>query len=133
MKELIFRGRPFPLGPFPKIMGILNATPDSFSDGGSVRPLSERIRQLIPLLRRNVRAETGDERAEDQDHQPQIDECEHHPSLFNVTIDVHHQIFSVHMYPVALMVFRQTSRPYSASILRKRKMFISITEVPVVE
>ena len=47
MKELIFRGRPFPLGPFPKIMGILNVTPDSFSDGGSVRPLSERIRQLI--------------------------------------------------------------------------------------
>lgn len=47
MTVLNFRGRPFPLGGFPKIMGILNVTPDSFSDGGSRLPLAERIETLI--------------------------------------------------------------------------------------
>lgn len=47
MKILHFRGRPFPLDRFPKIMGILNVTPDSFSDGGSSVPLAERIRRLL--------------------------------------------------------------------------------------
>lgn len=47
MTVLNFRGRPFPLDGFPKIMGILNVTPDSFSDGGSRLPLAERIKKLI--------------------------------------------------------------------------------------
>ena len=47
MTVLNFRGRPFPLDGFPKIMGILNVTPDSFSDGGSRIPLAERIKKLI--------------------------------------------------------------------------------------
>lgn len=32
--QLTWRGRPLPLGATPVIMGILNVTPDSFSDGG---------------------------------------------------------------------------------------------------
>ncbi len=47
MTVLKFRGRPFPLGPFPKLMGILNVTPDSFSDGGSPLPLSDQIRRML--------------------------------------------------------------------------------------
>ena len=31
----------------PRIMGILNATPDSFSDGGTVTDLAGRVRQLV--------------------------------------------------------------------------------------
>lgn len=33
--QLTWRGRPLQLGPEPVIMGILNVTPDSFSDGGN--------------------------------------------------------------------------------------------------
>ena len=47
MTTLTFRGRPFQLNGFPKLMGILNVTPDSFSDGGSTIPLKERIQTLI--------------------------------------------------------------------------------------
>ncbi len=47
MSILNFRGRPFPLEGFPKIMGILNVTPDSFSDGASAVPLASRIRKLL--------------------------------------------------------------------------------------
>lgn len=47
MTTLTFRGRPFHLNGFPKLMGILNVTPDSFSDGGSAIPLKDRIRTLI--------------------------------------------------------------------------------------
>ncbi len=31
----------------PRIMGILNATPDSFSDGGTVTDMAARVRQLV--------------------------------------------------------------------------------------
>ena len=47
MTTLTFRGRSFQLNGFPKLMGILNVTPDSFSDGGSTIPLKERIQPLI--------------------------------------------------------------------------------------
>ena len=87
----------------------------------------------VPLRHRRICGETREQRAENEHHQREIDQRKDHPPLFDVAINVHHQIFSVHIYPVALMVLRQPSSPYSASILRKRKMFISMTEVPVVE
>ena len=47
MKTLKFRDRECRLGSFPKLMGILNVTPDSFSDGGSPLPLEQRIETLL--------------------------------------------------------------------------------------
>ncbi len=48
MKSLRVRGRRFEYGgTIPAVMGILNVTPDSFSDGGSTVPLEERIRTLV--------------------------------------------------------------------------------------
>lgn len=39
------------LGERPWLMGIVNATPDSFSDGGVVRPLGDRVALAASLLR----------------------------------------------------------------------------------
>ena len=47
MKTVKFRDRECVLGTFPKLMGILNVTPDSFSDGGSPIPLEQRIETLL--------------------------------------------------------------------------------------
>ncbi len=47
MSTVKFRDREWTLGSFPKLMGILNVTPDSFSDGGSPLPLEERIETLL--------------------------------------------------------------------------------------
>ena len=47
MKTVKFRDRECVLGTFPKLMGILNVTPDSFSDGGSPLPLEQRIETLL--------------------------------------------------------------------------------------
>ncbi len=47
MRTVKFRDRECVLGTFPKLMGILNVTPDSFSDGGSPLPLEQRIETLL--------------------------------------------------------------------------------------
>ena len=47
MRTVKFRDRECGLGAFPKLMGILNVTPDSFSDGGSPVPLEQRIEILL--------------------------------------------------------------------------------------
>ena len=48
-KALIARGRALDLSE-PRIMGILNATPDSFSDGGENPDLDSRIRRGLELV-----------------------------------------------------------------------------------
>lgn len=42
-RKLRARGREIPLGPRPIIMGILNVTPDSFSDGGAYSSREEEV------------------------------------------------------------------------------------------
>ncbi len=50
--ELVLRaaGRELELGARPWLMGIVNATPDSFSDGGAIRTLEQRVRLAASLL-----------------------------------------------------------------------------------
>jgi dihydropteroate synthase len=50
--ELVLRaaGRELELGGRPWLMGIVNATPDSFSDGGVIRTLDERVEWAASLL-----------------------------------------------------------------------------------
>lgn len=45
-----FAGRDWPLGDFPKLMGILNVTPDSFSDGGSYRSTDAAVDHALRLI-----------------------------------------------------------------------------------
>jgi dihydropteroate synthase len=49
-RTLVARGRAFELGARPWLMGIVNATPDSFSDGGLHRTLDERVALARGLL-----------------------------------------------------------------------------------
>jgi dihydropteroate synthase len=49
--SLIVRGRPVPLGSRPVLMGIVNATPDSFSDAGLYPTLEARVERARELLR----------------------------------------------------------------------------------
>lgn len=44
------RGRELPLGGSPRIMGILNVTPDSFSDGGKFRSAEAAVRQGLAMV-----------------------------------------------------------------------------------
>ena len=45
-----FRGQTWKLGDFPKLMGIVNVTPDSFSDGGQFLDLNRAIDQCLRLV-----------------------------------------------------------------------------------
>lgn len=47
---LTLRDRTLQLGPRPLLMGILNATPDSFSDGGDYATLDARVARAAALL-----------------------------------------------------------------------------------
>src|SRR5688572_20970622 len=44
-----FAGRSLPLGPRPLVMGIVNVTPDSFSDGGRFAATDSAIQQALRL------------------------------------------------------------------------------------
>src|SRR3954468_2519571 len=44
-----FAGRSLPLGPRPLVMGIVNVTPDSFSDGGQFRSTDAAIEHGLRL------------------------------------------------------------------------------------
>src|SRR3954468_2417725 len=44
-----FAGRSLPLGPRPLVMGIVNVTPDSFSDGGQFRATDAAIEHALRL------------------------------------------------------------------------------------
>jgi dihydropteroate synthase len=46
--RLVVRGRPIDLGA-PALMGIVNATPDSFSDAGTTRTVAERVALAVSL------------------------------------------------------------------------------------
>ena len=50
MREFIFNGRSLPLGERAYIMGILNVTPDSFSDGGRYNSLKTALLHAQELL-----------------------------------------------------------------------------------
>ncbi len=45
-----FRGQTWELGGFPKLMGIVNVTPDSFSDGGEFLDQTRAIEQCLRLV-----------------------------------------------------------------------------------
>jgi dihydropteroate synthase len=45
-----FRGQTWELGGFPKLMGIVNVTPDSFSDGGEFLAPTRAIEQCLRLV-----------------------------------------------------------------------------------
>jgi dihydropteroate synthase len=49
--RLTAAGRLLELGPRPWLMGIVNASPDSFSDGGRYRSLAERVELARELMR----------------------------------------------------------------------------------
>jgi dihydropteroate synthase len=50
-RRMVVRDRTLELGGRPWLMGIVNATPDSFSDAGSARTLDERVALAAELLR----------------------------------------------------------------------------------
>lgn len=50
MKEMVIGGRTFALGNHTYLVGILNVTPDSFSDGGSFDRLEEAVQHTGTLL-----------------------------------------------------------------------------------
>ncbi|HEX5226044.1 MAG TPA: dihydropteroate synthase, partial [Solirubrobacteraceae bacterium] len=50
VRELSARGRTLTLGEHPWLMGIVNATPDSFSDGGERASLQQRVELARELL-----------------------------------------------------------------------------------
>ena len=50
-RALVAAGRRLELGGEPLLMGIVNATPDSFSDGGVTLTLPERVERAASLLR----------------------------------------------------------------------------------
>ncbi len=50
MSEFIFNGKHLPLGERTYIMGILNVTPDSFSDGGRYNSLKAALRHTEEML-----------------------------------------------------------------------------------
>ena len=51
-KEFVFRGRSLAFAPgFPLLMGIVNATPDSFSDGGEFLSVEAAAAHAMQLLR----------------------------------------------------------------------------------
>ncbi|MBZ8180901.1 dihydropteroate synthase [Oscillatoria salina] len=52
MDELIIRGQSFPWGVRSYLMGILNVTPDSFSDGGEFDSLDSAIAQGAKIVKR---------------------------------------------------------------------------------
>ena len=49
--ELVLRGRRFAPSQFPLVMGILNVTPDSFSDGGEHFDLSDAVGHALEMIR----------------------------------------------------------------------------------
>ena len=51
MKEFVFNGRSLIADKRPYIMGILNVTPDSFSDGGKYNTLENALRHTEEMLR----------------------------------------------------------------------------------
>ncbi|MEC4893927.1 MAG: dihydropteroate synthase [Oscillatoria sp. PMC 1051.18] len=51
MKELIIRGQSFPWGVRSYLMGILNVTPDSFSDGGEFDKLDSAVAQGAKIVK----------------------------------------------------------------------------------
>ncbi len=50
MSEFVFGNKSLPLGGKTYIMGILNVTPDSFSDGGEYFSVSEAVRQTEKMI-----------------------------------------------------------------------------------
>jgi dihydropteroate synthase len=50
IRRLVLRERTLELGERPLVMGILNATPDSFYDGGAHPDLEARVRRGEQLL-----------------------------------------------------------------------------------
>lgn len=55
MNRFVFRGQPLPLGARTYVMGILNVTPDSFSDGGRYFDPADAVRHA-----RQIQAEGAD-------------------------------------------------------------------------
>ena len=49
-RTLAAAGRRLELGDRPLVMGIVNATPDSFSDGGGIRTLEQRVELAREML-----------------------------------------------------------------------------------
>lgn len=45
-----FAGKPFTFGPLPKLMGIVNVTPDSFSDGGRFVDVDRAVEHALQLV-----------------------------------------------------------------------------------
>jgi dihydropteroate synthase len=48
--DWVFRGQSWQLGGFPKLMGIVNVTPDSFSDGGTFLDQDRAVEQCLRLI-----------------------------------------------------------------------------------
>src|SRR5207237_1508624 len=54
MQAWRLRGRDLPLGPRCLVMGIVNVTPDSFSDGGQFAPTDAAIAHGLELVRQGA-------------------------------------------------------------------------------
>lgn len=50
LRRWCFRDRDYQLGAFPLLMGIVNVTPDSFSDGGRFLNVDDAVRQATKLV-----------------------------------------------------------------------------------
>lgn len=50
LRQWRFAGRTWELGAFPKLMGIVNVTPDSFSDGGSYPRVEDAVQHALKLV-----------------------------------------------------------------------------------
>jgi len=54
-RHLRIRGEKFALGPEPWLMGILNVTPDSFSDGGKFFDTEAAVERALELVEQGAK------------------------------------------------------------------------------
>lgn len=85
----------------------------------------EFFRGSVPAVA-NVKPETDKQRPVRHQKYGDVDERKYAEPAFCFLIEPYHT-FSVHIYPVDLIVLRFTSKPNCDNILRRRKIFISIT------
>ena len=51
IREIVYNGKKLELGKRTLIMGVLNVTPDSFSDGGEYTSVSKAVERAISMAR----------------------------------------------------------------------------------